>query len=128
MKYMDNLTLIYLIINVLMLSVAQILLKKGSVGLSNLKLSASGILDLIAGVLKSPQLLLGTFLFCVSYVFYLLALSKTQLNIAQPFTVSLSMILILAGSWIFLGERMSIFQFLGVIMIIIGIVLLFYRS
>jgi|GEM_PF-1322976 len=125
---METSTLIYLVANVLTLSVAQILIKQGSSGLKDLTLSFSGILRLIGEVFKNPRLLAGTFLFGVSFIFYLLALSRTKLNFAQPFSVSVSMVLILIASWFFLGERLSFYQALGIILMIIGVFFLFKSS
>lgn len=114
-------------ISILVLSVAQILLKKGALDLKNLTFSISSFTSIILSLFQNKMLFLATILFAVSFVFYVFALSKIQLSIAQPLSVVVSMILVLMGSWVFLGEKMNYFQLSGIALIIIGIFLVFKK-
>ena len=114
-------------ISILILSIAQILLKKGTLDFKNLTFSFSSFVSLILSLFQSKTLFLATILFAASFVFYVFSLSKIQLSIAQPLSVAISLILVLIGSWVFLGEKISTSQFLGIALMMLGILLIFKK-
>ena len=114
-------------ISILILSIAQILLKKGTLDFKNLTFSFSSFVSLILSLFQSKTLFLATILFAASFVFYVFSLSKIQLSIAQPLSVAISLILVLIGSWVFLGEKISTSQFLGIALMMLGIFLIFKK-
>ncbi len=114
-------------ISILVLTVAQILLKKGALNLKNLTFSISSFVNIILSLFQNKMLFLATILFAVSFVFYVFALSKIQLSIAQPLSATLSLILVLIGSWMFLGEKINTSQFLGIALMMVGIFLVFKK-
>lgn len=117
-------TLLALSISILTASIAQIVLKKGASAFSDLKFSLSFIFELIIGFFQNKWLLAGMILFVISFVFYIFVLSKVQLNFAYPVMVSVGIVLVTIGSWIFLGERLSLPNIIGILLIILGIFLL----
>lgn len=117
-------TALSLLISILTASIAQIILKKGALAFSEVKLSLSSIFDLIIGFFQNKWLLAGMILFVISFCFYVFVLSKVQLNFAYPVMVSVGMVLVIIGSWIFLGERLSLLNIIGILLIILGIFLL----
>ena len=94
---------------------AQLCLKKGVLGLGGLNFSFSNIFSLI------PRIFLV--LFGISFLVYLFALSKFQLNIVYPVLVSAGIVLIALASWALFKESLSLLQVLGIILIIFGIFL-----
>ena len=125
---MSSSTLLSLLISILTAATAQIILKKGASTLSDLKFSLSGIFDLILSIFQNKWLLIGMILFVISFCFYIFVLSKIQLNFAYPIMVSVGMILVLIGSWVFLGEKLSLGNIIGVALIILGIFLLIPKA
>jgi len=125
---MSSSTIISLLISILTAATAQIILKKGASTLSDLKFSLSGIFDLILSIFQNKWLLVGMTLFVISFCFYVFVLSKIQLNFAYPVMVSVGMIFVLIGSWVFLGEKLSLGNIIGVALIILGIFLLIPKA
>jgi len=102
---------------------AQLCLKKGVLGLGGLNFSFSNIFSLIPRVFQSGWLMGGLVLFGISFLVYLFALSKFQLNIVYPVLVSAGIVLIALASWALFKESLSLLQVLGIILIIFGIFL-----
>lgn len=121
-------TILILVIPIFTAAIAQLFFKKGILGLGNLDFSISGILALIPRILQSGWLVGGIILFGISFLVYLFALSKFQLNIAYPIFVSAGVILIASASWFFFKETLSWPQILGIVAIIFGIFLLATKS
>lgn len=117
-------TALSLLISILTAATAQIILKKGALEFPDLKLSLSSFFDLILGIFQNKWLFTGMALFVISFFFYIFTLSKVQLSFAYPVMVSVGMILVIIGSWIFLGERLSLLNIIGILLIILGIFLL----
>jgi len=118
--------ILILIIPIFTAAIAQLLFKKGisGLGMGNLDFSISGILSLIPRILQSGWLISGMILFGISFVVYLFALAKFQLNIAYPIFVSAGIILIATASWFLFKETLSWPQVFGIVAIIFGIFLL----
>jgi multidrug transporter EmrE-like cation transporter len=116
--------IIYLIISIVTVSAAQLFLKKGMLEMGELNLSLSQAGSLILSILQNKLLVAGTIFFIISYVFYLLALSKMELSVAQPFSMAAGIVLVVLGSWAFLGESLVLRQIIGIALITIGIFLL----
>lgn len=106
---------------------AQILLKKGLLLLGEITFS-SGIIVEFFRIFHSPYVigalvLQGTILFLWIYV-----LSRTQLVHLFTMSGAFFYILLALASWIVLGERLSLIQWLGVFMISLGVVCFNYHS
>jgi len=125
---MSSQTVLSLLISILTASIAQIVLKKGASALSDLKFSLSSIMNTILNIFQNKWLLAGMILFVISFVFYIFVLSKIQLTFAYPVMVSVGMVLVIVGSWIFLGERLSLPNIIGIALIILGIFLLVSKA
>lgn len=69
--------------------------------------------------------LTGIFLFAINVVFYFLALKNIQLSVAYPVMVIMSFLLINSYAFFFIGEKINFMQFIGYILLIIGILLIF---
>ncbi len=86
-----------------------------------------GLIDHTQGLLKYIQsflhlkLIIAFSLILFSPVFYLLALSNLPLGNAYVFT-SLNYPLIIIGAYLYLGEKISIGQIFGGILILIGLI------
>ncbi len=81
-----------------------------------------GIISVIFSVLKNWKLILGLFLYVVSTVFFIIVIKTTDLSIAYPMT-SMTYIIVIALSMIFLKEKLNIYKLLGITAIILGVIL-----
>ena len=74
-------------------------------------------------LLKNYNLILGFFLYGVAYVLFIVALKGGKLSVLYPI-VSLGYIWISIISMKFLGERMNVWKWTGIVIIILGVSLM----
>jgi multidrug transporter EmrE-like cation transporter len=108
---MSLLSLLYIVIAVVLGSVAQLLLKAGT-----------NSTPLGLGLALEPRIIGGTFCYAVSLVVWILALSKTPVSIAYPM-VSLGFALNAGLAWWLLGEAVTPMRMAGIGVIIVGVFL-----
>lgn len=113
-------TILLLNLSVLTTVSAQLLIKKGVLRLGNFEFSFAGFLNLILSLLQNIWLMTGLFFFGLSFLLWIVLLSKLQLNIIYPVVVSLNLCLITIFSWILFKEYLSLTQILGIAVIIAG--------
>lgn len=84
-----------------------------------------GLRTLLAAVAQNWVLILGLLCFAVNVLFYAYALRAPFLpvSIAYPIMVGAGFAIIAVVAWWFLGERMSAMQWVGVVMILVGVIL-----
>ena len=76
---------------------------------------------LLQTAIQNPKFIFGFMLYGVSFLAWLIILSKYQLTFAFPLITGLSYAGILLTSFIYLGEEIEFFKILGIIFIGIGI-------
>jgi drug/metabolite transporter (DMT)-like permease len=103
--------------------IGQLLMKVGLTRLGELNLTLKTLPSLIYQFLTTPYILLGFLCYIISSVTWLVALSKLELSYIYPM-VSLSYVLVVGASIVFLGERVSLTRWAGVGIIIAGVLLL----
>ena len=72
---------------------------------------------------QNPYILAGLVCYAVSLVVWILALSRVEVSLAYPM-LSLGYIVTAIGAWMFFSERLSLLQWLGIVVIIVGVALL----
>ena len=92
--------------------------------LGDLNFSFSGIFSAILNALQNAWILIGIFLYGVSFLLWLFIISKIQLNIAYPIIFSLQVILVAVASWLLFKEYLSLWQILGIAFMLVGVFLL----
>jgi len=112
----------FILVSILLGAAGQIFLKKGMSFLGPLNLELSNFLSTLILILKQPFVLSGIFLYAISTIFWLLALSRVELSYAYPM-ISIGYVLILIFSWFFLGERFTMMRVFGVLLICAGVFL-----
>jgi multidrug transporter EmrE-like cation transporter len=99
---------------------SQLLFKKGvSLFVFN-KFSLNEILLLIKYIFSNWFLLGGIFFYGISFLLWIIVLSKTKLSFAYPIT-SINFILVVIASYYLFGEKLILFQYLGIVLIILGV-------
>lgn len=94
---------------------ANLALKTGS---SLISTDASNFLLIRA---LNRYIVLGLGCFALAAIFYILILRWLPLNLAQSFA-SAQFIAVIIASWLFLGESINLMQWVGIIMIATGII------
>ncbi len=83
---------------------------------------AAGLHIAYARIFFSPSVLAGIALYFISVFFWLYALTKVDLSYASPF-LALTYVLMVVVSWLFLGETITWLRWLGLFVVIIGVVI-----
>lgn len=109
--------IIIIIISVVFAALGQISWKVGLNQAGSLNLSS------LPSVLLNPLVLLGFFMYGMSTIFWLAALSKKDLSFVYPF-ISLTYVLVLILSSIVLKEDVDISKLVGTSIIIIGLIII----
>ena len=117
-------TWLSLVLSVVLATVGQLLLQAGmdATG-ATVALQPRALLELVRTILGSWRLVLGFVAFASSSLFWLTALSRVPLSVAYP-VVSLSYVLILAASYLLLGERPSLVTWGGALLVMAGVALI----
>ena len=118
-----TITLICILLSTLLGVAGQLLLKRGMTALGAQTLSPSSLLDVGTRIALSPWVMLGLMVYVSGTFFWLIALSRVELSFAYPFA-SLSYVLILGSSWLFLGEAVSLLRLAGVVAICLGVLII----
>lgn len=80
-----------------------------------------GIVASYVSILLSPLVILGFLLYTISGLFWLYGLTKVDLSFAYPF-LALSYVLILLFCRFYLGEDISSVRWIGVLLILFGVI------
>lgn len=112
----NNNMIIYLlfIIYVILSSSGLVLFKLGTVG--------SGIQ--IFGINITLKMIIGVICYGMSFLLWLYIVSKVNLTIAMPLSVALVNTLVVVESCIFLKEKITLQQTIGIFLIIIGVMVM----
>ena len=112
---------VLLLLSVLSAGSGQVLFKKGVLMTGQVTLKSHIIGELLKLVFQ-PVVFSGLILYVVSTILWLLALSKTTLNFAYPFTALTFILVMLSSRAIFL-ESIPTLRYCGMSLIILGILL-----
>ncbi len=108
-----------LLFSVASASIGQVLFRKGVLMTGEITFKISFIGELTKLVFQ-PIVFSGLILYVISTILWLLALSKTTLNFAYPFTALTFVLVMLSSRAIFL-EPIPTLRYLGVVLIILGV-------
>lgn len=111
-------------LSVLLASGGQIFFKKGmnTLGAQSIPSDLAGIFKMLTGIVFTPMVFTGLILYISSTLVWLIALSRTSLNYAYPFT-ALTFILVMLSSHFVLSETLPINRIIGVAIICFGVLL-----
>lgn len=115
------LAVFFLFINIILNSLASVLLKTSS------KISTSSMHKLIL-LLLNPFFIGGLISFGLSFIAYNVVLKYLNVNIAYPIVVSGSIVLVSILSKIFLKEQTNFVQITGIIIILLGVSILTFGN
>jgi drug/metabolite transporter (DMT)-like permease len=118
-----NIALIYILISILGGAVGQILLKIGMNNVGEITLSMQTIFKVIWRMMTNPYVFIGLFIYVISVIFWLAALSRVDLSNAYPFA-SLSYVIMFLASWLLLREAITPMRIIGTLVVGFGVFLI----
>ena len=110
-----------LAISVLLAVAGQLFMKKGMILFGSFPISQ--LLIKLIPIFLNPYVLMGLVCFGLSSIFWLVVLSRLQLSLVYPM-VSVAYVLVAFASVILFKEQVSLFRWLGIIVIIVGVFLI----
>jgi drug/metabolite transporter (DMT)-like permease len=110
--------IVLLVIDILMVVAGQFLIKHGvnQVG----RFGDMGVAKFLLGALTNVHVITGIGLYALSAIVWLALLSRVELSVAYPM-LSLGYVLIVLVAWVFLGEPMTVWKAMGVVLIALGV-------
>lgn len=118
---------VYTALTALILATGQTYWKKAALGFSMLKGAGRSLPQSILGTIFSLNFVVGAFLYITATVVYLWLFSKYPFSIVQITMISFGLILSTAISLIIFKENLTLLNFVGVGVIIIGVFLVAWR-
>ena len=94
----------------------------GQVGLTDIKGLAT-LFQIIFGVFTTPLIVAGLAFYAVGSLFWLAVLSRLDLSLAYPM-LALTYVLVPMTAWLFLGEQIPGERWLGIGVIIVGVLII----
>lgn len=127
-KGRKNLSLLNSVLLILLsISIAvggQLLLK---IGIDRIEVNGFGsmrsLISLFSGIIKSPMVLTGLFLYFIAAAIWLVVLSTVDLSFAYPF-IGLSYVMVLVLSRFILKEEVNPLRWAGAFIITVGVVVI----
>jgi multidrug transporter EmrE-like cation transporter len=88
----------------------------------------AGPLAAAAAIVRTPILILGVACFAANLLCYMYALQKLPISIAYPIMVTAGFAIIVVVAGLYLHERLVVSQWLGVVLILVGVWLVASRA
>ena len=123
LRLMTVISFSLIIIGVLLNAVAQLALKAGVRDLGPIGLRMDQVLPTSARLMSEPYLWVGLFLYGISVVVWILALSRVDVSIAYPMLSLGYVVNAFAAYWLF-GEMLTPMRLAGIGIIIVGVYVL----
>ena len=117
-----------LVLSILLTVTSQLLIKQGVGPLGASTLSLERPLELVMQIARNAYIVGGLAILGLTFVLWVWLTSRMQLNTLYATTVSLQLVFLTLGSWLFFKETISSVQLLGMAAIIIGIFLVLRPS
>lgn len=115
--------LAWIALSVCLGAVGQLLLKVTAAALGTHAFGREPLAETLLRLARLPALWIGVALYVISMVLWIRALTTAPLGLAYPMVAS-GYVLVLALSWLFLGEPVTARQVAGIVAVGIGVVLL----
>lgn len=111
----------YFIVSIFLNSSGQLLLKKGMLNISKNLTDKVTLGRYLLEIAHTPQVTLGLAFYTLSLFIWLQILTKADVSLAYPIIISLTFIIVTIGASILLGESITFFRIIGIVLIIIGV-------
>jgi multidrug transporter EmrE-like cation transporter len=118
---MQTLYIFFLIFLSTVFTVAgQLFFRKGMLDVGEISFSLPSLWKTLGGTASNIYVIGGFIFFALGAIWWLVVLSKVEVSYAYPIG-SLGYILLLFASWLFLGESIPLYRWIGVFLICLGI-------
>jgi len=121
---MKALDFVWILGGVLLNAIAQLLLKAGAASVGQISMAAGvpALWRTALNLAQHPGIVGGLACYVVSVVFWIVALSRVEVSMAYPM-LSIGYVLNAALAWWLFGEQVTGQRWLGIAVIIVGVIL-----
>ena len=121
----NNAMLNYLVLGLILLDVAlnvvgQLSLKFGMSKMGNFSVSLPSLASVFARAAVNPYIILGVLCYGTGFLVWLVVLAKAEVSYAYPM-ISLGYVFTAILAWQLLGEHVTIFRFMGILVTCLGV-------
>jgi drug/metabolite transporter (DMT)-like permease len=102
---------------------SQLVLKNAVNGISSI-LKEEGIVQFLLAAITSPYIYAALTLQVGGYVLWFFVLAQERLSVAFAINGSFFYLMVAAASWVFFDERLNLWQWFGLVLISVGVVIL----
>ncbi len=120
-------TFVVLLIAISLSVTGETLLKKGVNSLDGLEFAPATLIPTFVRIFTNPLVFIGFVFIFGGSLFWLAVLSKWDLSLAYPL-LSISYIASLFIGALFLGEAVTLVRIVGVVVVVVGVVLITWRT
>jgi drug/metabolite transporter (DMT)-like permease len=113
---MNKLNFALIFLQVVMNSAAQVFIKRG---VNSIDFKQS-LLDICGAIIINPNIFGGVCIFVSALVLWMYLLSQFDLSFLYPLS-SLAFIITAFGGWIFLAETITLYRWIGIVLILLGV-------
>lgn len=117
-------TYLILFASILIAVVGQFLIKKGMMVFGPQEFNLKTILFLVKSIFTNFYVFFSLVCYAVSFLLWMIVLSKMKLAVVYPAT-SLVYVFVILGSYFIFKEPASLYQIIGIVLILIGLFFLF---
>ncbi|RJQ31206.1 transporter [Candidatus Parcubacteria bacterium] len=117
---------IILLFSIITAVTGQFLIKKGMMSLGPQEFNAGVIISLVKYIFTNGFIFFGLAFYGISFLAWMMVLSKMKLSVAYPAT-SLMYVFVILGSFLIFKETITVFQLIGIALILAGIFFIFYQ-
>jgi multidrug transporter EmrE-like cation transporter len=112
-----------ILLGVLLNAFAQILLKKGMLGIGHFEIQIQNLFPILQKVATNLYILLGLGSYVISVAVWLLVLSQVEVSYAYPF-LSVGYVVVTLMGYFFFQENVSWMRVISISIIVVGVILL----
>lgn len=113
---------VYMIITLVAMVAAQIFLKKGMLQVGPFSGNLGNLWAFFLKIFSQPYILLAIVCVIISALSWMIAVSREEISRIYPF-MGLTFALVALFSWMFLGESLNLWRWLGIALITSGVFL-----
>jgi len=115
----------YLVLSLILTDVAlnvvgQLSLKFGMSKMGNFSVSLPSLIPVFARAAVNPFIILGVFCYGTGFLVWLVVLAKADVSYAYPM-ISLGYVFTAVLAWLLLGEHVTVFRFVGILITCLGV-------
>lgn len=115
--------LMYILPVTMLVAYSQLIVKWRTAKVEIINTPSQGVLDKLLSFLSDPYIFSGYLMALLGSFLWLFVISRIPLSIGFPIYIGITFLLVIVGSWLILGEELTLIKLISALIIFIGIVI-----